>query len=91
MSSLRNPLATLRRLRRPATPAGDASRPASGHELRYWRERGLDKGTYIYENYLKLFGLERGSLSGKTVCDYGSGPFGGVLSALDGIEGYPST
>jgi SAM-dependent methyltransferase len=65
------------------------SGPASGHELAYWRKRGLAKGTYIYDNYLRLWGLSRDSFAGAVVADYGSGPFGGVLSALEGVEGHP--
>jgi SAM-dependent methyltransferase len=66
------------------------SGPASGHELNYWVKRGLDKGTYIYDNYLRLWGLERRSFAGKTVADYGSGPFGGLLSVLEDLEkGHP--
>jgi SAM-dependent methyltransferase len=73
----------VRRLR-----GGDAG-PASGHELAYWRRRGLAKGTYIYDNYLRLWGLDPGSFAGRVVADYGSGPFGGVLSVLEGVEGHP--
>lgn len=72
-------------LRRRTEPEG----PASGHEMRYWLERGLDKGTYIYENYLKLFGVTPEELRGKAVADFGSGPFGGVLSVLPDVDGHP--
>jgi SAM-dependent methyltransferase len=82
MSALRT---VLGRFRGHPEPSG----PASGHELAYWRKRGLDKGTYIYDNYLRLWGLERDSLAGAVVADYGSGPFGGVLSVLEHVEGHP--
>jgi SAM-dependent methyltransferase len=64
--------------------------PATGHELRYWLSTGLGKGTYIYENYLRLFGVDAGSLAGKVVLDFGSGPLGGVLSVLGpaGVAGH---
>lgn len=86
-------LGSLRLRRRPAgpPPIADPDKPAMGHELKYWRVRGLEKGTYIYENYLRLFDYAPGDLAGKVVCDFGSGPFGGLLSVLpDVAEGYPA-
>lgn len=64
-------------------------RDTAGHELRYWQKTGLGKGTGIYESYLRLFGLRKEDLRGLSVCDYGCGPFGGVLSVLDGVAAYP--
>ena len=55
---------------------------ATGSEIRYWQETGLEKGTQIYLRYLQLFGLRPSDLEGKSVADFGCGPFGGILSAL---------
>jgi len=77
-----------RLLRRDAAPAGEHA--SAGHELRYWLQTGLDKGTGIYANYLTLFGVEPDSFRGLTVADFGCGPFGGVLSALEDLgTAYP--
>ena len=59
-------------------------------ELKYWEHTGLALGTERYQRYLDLFGLREDSLAGRTVCDYGCGPFGGVLSVLRGVwRAYP--
>ena len=59
-------------------------------ETRYWQKTGLALGTTRYNRYLHLFGLDEDSLAGLTVCDFGCGPFGGVLSVLRGVkDGYP--
>lgn len=63
---------------------------ATGAELRYWSRAGLAKGTDFYNNYLKLFDVAATDFIGKTVADFGSGPFGGILSVLpDVAQGYP--
>lgn len=81
----------MRLFRRRRPPVTAPPGPASGHELNYWRRRGLEKGTFIYANYLELFGFTPEELAGKVVCDYGSGPFGGLLSVLPGVEeAYPA-
>lgn len=51
-------------------------------EIRSWQERGLSLGTDRYRRYLALFGSTTSSCVGQAVCDYGCGPFGGVLSVL---------
>jgi SAM-dependent methyltransferase len=77
---------TYGRLRRTIRRGSDST---ASHELRYWRQTGLAKGTAIYEKYLRLFGLNKEDLAGLAVADYGCGPFAGVLSVLEGIEAYP--
>ncbi len=68
--------------------AGEIS--AKGSELRYWKETGLVKGSDIYDNYLRLFKLDKNQFKDQVVADFGAGPFGGILGRLDGIrEGYP--
>ena len=63
---------------------------SKGGELRYWNENGLQKGSEFYHRYLKLFGLDIDIFDGKTVADFGSGPFGGMISVLPKCEmGYP--
>ena len=60
------------------------------HEVKYWERTGLPLGTERYRRYLDLFGLDRASCRGLAVCDYGCGPFGGVLSILTDVrQGYP--
>ena len=59
-------------------------------EVRYWQERGLALGLDRYRRYLALFGLPLNACAGLTVCDYGCGPFGGVLSVLTDVrQAYP--
>ncbi len=61
-----------------------------GHEVRYWLQTGLRKGTYIYDNYLRLFGLDKDELTGLTICDFGCGPLGGIPSVLPDVKvAYP--
>jgi len=63
---------------------------ATGAELRYWSRAGFSKGTDFYNDYLKLFEVSAENFAGKTVADFGSGPFGGILSILPDIgQGYP--
>jgi len=59
-------------------------------EIRYWQEVGLARGIEFYRRYLDLFGLPTDFCAGRAVCDYGCGPFGGVLSVLKGVAlAYP--
>lgn len=59
-------------------------------EIRYWQQTGLALGTERYRRYLRLFGLTELGFQGQTVCDFGCGPFGGVLSVLENLKiGYP--
>lgn len=50
-----------------------------GHELNYWNKTGLQKGSYIYDNYAEVFKLKNYDFSDKIVADIGCGPFGGCF------------
>ena len=56
------------------------------HEVRYWREVGLEAGTDRYALYLDTFGVTSDAMRGRWVCDFGCGPLGGVLSVLEGVR-----
>lgn len=62
---------------------------AAGSEIRYWKERGIDLGTEIYDRYLHAFKLQASDISDKVVADFGCGPFGGILTAMDVDTPYP--
>lgn len=63
---------------------------AKGTELSYWKKAGLAKGADFYGGYLKAFGLRDDEFLRLSVGDFGCGPFGGILSALKGLEAaYP--
>src|SRR5574337_846808 len=69
---------------------GATEEMAMSREIRYWQETGFALGIERYRRYLRLFGLDEDSFVGQVVCDYGCGPFGGVLSVLRGVRaGYP--
>ncbi len=44
-------------------------------------------GPSRYARYLRIFGLDSRSLLGRSVADFGCGPFGGVLAVLEGLRG----
>lgn len=56
---------------------------AGAYEIRYWKKAGLAKGNDFYERYLACFKLSASDLKGKTWCDFGSGPFGGMVTLAD--------
>lgn len=59
-------------------------------EITYWKKTGLALGTSVYLRYLNFFGVTPDSFIGQTVCDFGCGPFGGILSVLKGVgRAYP--
>jgi len=51
----------------------------AGHEIKYWRKTGIDKGSNIYSNYCKAFDLDEYDFSGRKILDIGCGPFGGCF------------
>ncbi|MEE9176561.1 MAG: methyltransferase domain-containing protein, partial [Thermodesulfobacteriota bacterium] len=59
-------------------------------EMKYWKKTGLSKGKEFYKKYLELFGISTGDFADKSVGDFGCGPFGGIISVLNGFKkSYP--
>jgi SAM-dependent methyltransferase len=88
IAAIRNAL----RRRKDETPdwVKEGELSARGAELRYWQTTGLDKGADLYGRYFAAFGVDPAALEDATVADFGSGPFGGVLSVLPRCRtGYP--
>lgn len=63
---------------------------SAGHiEMRYWRKAGISKGSTFYKNYLDCFAITGQDLAGKVICDFGSGPLGGMIQfASKGVPHY---
>lgn len=59
---------------------------AGRREVKYWLDKGLIMGTDRYVRYLNLFHLDVNEFAGGSVCDYGCGPFGGMLSVLQNLR-----
>lgn len=59
-------------------------------ELKYWKGAGKIKGNEFYNRYIEVFGLKKDYFNAKDVGDFGSGPFGGIISVIDGYRSaYP--
>ncbi len=63
---------------------------ASKKELKYWKAAGIKKGYQFYQRYIKAFGMRMEYFIDKKIGDFGCGPFGGVISVIDGYRSaYP--